>query len=219
MRSWLGRLGLAITCAGLIASACSTDDDSSTAGSRAAVTTGAGTTAGAVGGAAGGTAPATTGDATRAGTPTTTATVDDVGDVPAALRTALENGGDFSNFLSALKLVGLDSVSGSGQFTLFVPTDEAFRALDGSVLAKVLADRDKARLLLRNHVVDRKISSQELGTMSSVTVDSGAALVVAHSGGSLTVGGATVTKPDVAAGAGTIDVIDKVLVPAELVTS
>jgi uncharacterized surface protein with fasciclin (FAS1) repeats len=217
MRRGLFPIGIAVVCGALLLAACADDDDvgsaATTRSASAATAIDATTTAD---GASSTTAGPTTTRAGAAGA-TTTGTVDDVGDVPAALRDALTSGGDFSNFLTALRLVGFDSVASSEQVTVFAPTDEAFRALDASVLAKVLADRDKAELLLRNHVVDRQISSSELATMPSVTTEAGAALVVQRSADTILVGGARVTKADVSAGRATVHVVDKVLLPQELV--
>jgi uncharacterized surface protein with fasciclin (FAS1) repeats len=219
MRRGVVRIVIGMACGAVLLAACGDDDD---VGSAAATRSeSAATTVGST--SAGGSASAAPTDSTttRAGADgvTTTATVDDVGDVPAALQDALAKGGDFSNFLSALRLVGFDSIASSEQVTVFAPTDEAFRALDASVLAKVLADRDQAELLLRNHVVDRQISSSELATMSSVTTEAGAALVVQKNADSILVGGSRVTKPDVSAGKATVHVVDKVLLPQGLVGS
>lgn len=219
MRRGVIRIVIGMASGALLLAACGDDDDvGSTAATRsdsAAATVESTRTGGATS-----TSPTDTAT-TRAGANgvTTTATVDDVGDVPDALQDALADGGDFSNFLSALRLVGFDSVAKSEQVTVFAPTDEAFRALDASVLAKVLADRDQAELLLRNHVVDRQIPASELATMSSVTTETGAALVVQKNADAILVGGARVTKPDVSAGKATVHVVDKVLLPQELVGS
>lgn len=71
----------------------------------------------------------------------------------------------------ALILTGLDAtLDGSGEFTLFAPSDAAFEALlDGAELTDVPVE-DLTQLLL-NHVVAGSITSSDLATLGSGYVD------------------------------------------------
>ncbi len=130
--------------------------------------------------------------------------------------------------LDALKQTGMaDTLGGSGPYTVFAPTDDAFAKLGASALTTLLQPESKARLtaLLQYHVVAGKLTSGKLGKM--VKKGKGAATLQTLQGGALTVkksgsiyiltdakgGTAVITTPDVQAKNGYFHVIDTVLMP------
>jgi uncharacterized surface protein with fasciclin (FAS1) repeats len=123
---------------------------------------------------------------------------------------------DFSTLVAAVKKAGLaDTLAGTGPFTVFAPTNEAFdTALAELKLTKaqLLASPD-LKAILTYHVLPGKVMAADVtGKLMPATVQ-GEKLPVAPSGGGVAVGDATVVKADVAASNGVIHAIDRVLLP------
>lgn len=123
------------------------------------------------------------------------------------------NDAQFSTLLTAVQAAGLTETLASGQYTVFAPTNAAFAKLPSDQLAAVLNDEEMLRSVLLYHVVPGKVSSQQVRSLRSAKTAQGANVTVAVSGSRVTVGGATVTRADVAACNGVIHVIDTVLMP------
>lgn len=122
--------------------------------------------------------------------------------------------GDFSVLGQAVAAAGMDVVD-SPEFTFFAPTDDAFRSLDATGLRALLADPSELGEVLRNHVVEEKLTAADLAARTTVRTAAGNELAVVVEGDSLTVGGAKITSPDREAGDGVIHGIDAVLVPEQ----
>jgi uncharacterized surface protein with fasciclin (FAS1) repeats len=103
--------------------------------------------------------------------------------------------------------------------TLFAPTDEAFRALPPSQLAKLLAP-DNAPILqkvLIYHLVNAKLDGSKIkGAKGDITTVETSKLQLDGSGTPLKVNDADIIQADVIATNGTIHVIDKVLIPGDV---
>lgn len=126
---------------------------------------------------------------------------------------------DLSTLVSALTAAELtESLKGTGPFTVFAPTNEAFKKLDPAVLADLLKPENKAKLaaVLKYHVVPGKIASADAkGADVDLTTLNGAVVKVDGKGAVVKVGEATVTKADIIASNGVIHVIDTVILPPE----
>ena len=121
---------------------------------------------------------------------------------------------DFSTLVAAVQAAGLaETLSGTGPFTVFAPTNEAFEALPAGLLDKLLLPENKDALtaILTYHVVAAEVPSSAVEAGKAASVE-GSELTLATDGG-VTVDGATVVTADVEASNGVIHVIDKVLVP------
>ena len=124
---------------------------------------------------------------------------------------------DFSTLVAAVKAAGLvDTLNGPGPFTVFAPTNEAFKALPAGVLAKLLLPANKATLtkILTYHVLPAEVMAADVKPGQVKTVE-GSELTITTDGG-VKVDQANVTATDIAASNGVIHVIDKVLVPADV---
>ena len=124
--------------------------------------------------------------------------------------------GSFKTLAAALKAAGLvDTLKGPGPFTVFAPTDEAFAKLPAGTVESLLKPENKQKLtaILTAHVIAAKAMSGDLKDGQSVKTVNGQELTVKIDGGKVSVGGANVTKADVAAANGVIHVIDTVIVP------
>jgi uncharacterized surface protein with fasciclin (FAS1) repeats len=123
--------------------------------------------------------------------------------------------GSFNTLIAAVKAAGLvETLQGSGPFTVFAPTDEAFAKLPKGTVEDLLKPENKEKLvaILTYHVVAGKVMAADVKTMKARTVN-GQSLEVKVSEGVVTVDEARVITTDVAASNGVIHVIDTVMLP------
>ena len=162
--------------------------------------------------------PATT-EASPAPAPTVTpsATTPSTTEGGTIVDVAIANG-SFDTLVAAVKAADLAStLSGTGPFTVFAPTDEAFAALPEGVLDKLLLPENKEALakILTYHVVSGEVLSSDIKAGAVATVE-GEDVDIAVASGKVTINAATVTQPDVRASNGVIHVIDSVLLPPDV---
>jgi uncharacterized surface protein with fasciclin (FAS1) repeats len=138
------------------------------------------------------------------------------------------NSNDHTTLVAAVKAAGLvDTLQGSGPFTVFAPTNEAFAKLPAGTVDNLLKPENKDQLvkILTYHVVPgtlttnsiKKMISEGHGTAELTTVEGGK-LEAMMQGGKIVLkdekgGTATVTIPNVMQSNGVIQVIDAVLLP------
>jgi uncharacterized surface protein with fasciclin (FAS1) repeats len=124
--------------------------------------------------------------------------------------------GSFKTLLAAVKAANLEStLRGTGPFTVFAPTDEAFAKLPAGTVEGLVKpeNAEKLKAILMNHVVSGNVGSAAAMKLTSAKTAGGKDLKLDASSGSLKVGKGTVTKADIAASNGTIHVVDTVLLP------
>jgi uncharacterized surface protein with fasciclin (FAS1) repeats len=122
--------------------------------------------------------------------------------------------GKFKTLTSLLKQAGLaGTLQGKGSYTVFAPTDAAFAKVPKATLQALGQDKAKLRSVLLYHVAKGKLTAAKVVKRSSVKTLNGQSLRIRVNGGKVTVGGARVITPDVAASNGVIHVINKVLIP------
>lgn len=123
--------------------------------------------------------------------------------------------GNFTTLIAALKAAGLDStLAGDGPFTIFAPSDEAFKKIDGDVLEDLLANKDKLTKVLTYHVLPGALSASEVRDLNGAKTVNGATISAEDEGGAVKIGGANIVKTDIKAENGIIHVIDTVLMPS-----
>ncbi len=120
-----------------------------------------------------------------------------------------------STLASAIDAAGLTStLSGTGPFTVFAPTNDAFNALPAGVLDSLISHPDQLADILKYHVVSGSVTSSSLSSGPVSTLLSGESIDVVVSGGTVTLNGSSdVTMPDVMASNGVVHLIDEVLLP------
>lgn len=121
---------------------------------------------------------------------------------------------DFSTLVAAVTAAGLaETLSGTGPFTVFAPTNEAFAALPAGLVDKLLLPENKDILvkILTYHVVAGKIMAADVMAGDVASVE-GSKFTVSTEGG-VKVNDAKVTATDIPASNGVIHVIDSVIVP------
>lgn len=120
----------------------------------------------------------------------------------------------FATLVQAVAAAGLvETLQGTGPFTVFAPSDDAFAALADGLLDKLLLEENREILvsILTYHVVAGKVTSAEVASGAATTVEgSNIELTV---GNGIQVNGANVVLADVEASNGVIHVIDQVLIP------
>lgn len=132
----------------------------------------------------------------------------------------------FSILTAALTKAGLVSaLEGPGPFTVFAPTNDAFNALFNDLGVTGLDDLSAETLtpILLNHVINGNIKAADITTGYATTLNNSGpgqnlVKVFIEKGSSVMVDGSKVTIADVMASNGVIHAIDKVILPATVVT-
>ncbi len=105
-----------------------------------------------------------------------------------------------------------EQLRGPGPYTVFAPSNEAFKAVPPATMAKLAADKELLRSVLGFHVLPAKVNAAQVTNGNAKTVQ-GANLALSKAGTFVTVEDAVVLSPDVAASNGVVHVIDRVLMP------
>ncbi|WP_127997571.1 fasciclin domain-containing protein [Piscinibacter defluvii] len=105
-----------------------------------------------------------------------------------------------------------DTLKGPGPYTVFAPSDEAFKAVPAKTLADLSADKARLKELLSYHVLPGKVGAADVKNGTAKTVQ-GANLSLGKAGSYVTVEDAMVTQADLGAANGVVHVIDRVLMP------
>jgi len=122
--------------------------------------------------------------------------------------------GNFTTLVAAVTAADLvETLSGTGPFTVLAPTDEAFAALPAGVLDALLLPENKALLaqILTYHVVSGMVMAADVTDGDVATVE-GQTIKLSTTEG-VTVNGALVVAADVMASNGVIHAIDAVILP------
>jgi len=132
------------------------------------------------------------------------------------VETAVSNG-SFKTLTPALQAAGLvETLKGKGPYTVFAPTDEAFKKLPAGTVETLLKPENKAQLqkVLTYHVVAGNVMSGDLkGKTTNAKTVEGSAVRIDASGNTVKVNNAVVTQADVNTSNGVIHVIDSVIMP------
>lgn len=125
---------------------------------------------------------------------------------------------NFNTLVAAVKAADLvDTLKGSGPFTVFAPTDEAFAKLPKGTLEELLKPENKEKLkaILTYHVVPGKVMAADALKLDGkeVTTVQGSPFAIKVTGGAVMIGNAKVQKADIETSNGVIHVIDTVLLP------
>ena len=123
---------------------------------------------------------------------------------------------DHTTLVAAVTAAGLvETLSGTGPFTIFAPTNAAFDALPKGTVEGLLKpeSKDKLTSILTYHVVAGNVLSSQLTDGQKVKTLNGQELTVAIKGGVVTINGAKVIAADLAGSNGVIHVVDGVILP------
>ncbi len=126
--------------------------------------------------------------------------------------------GSFNTLVAAVKAAGLvETLKGTGPFTVFAPTDEAFAKLPAGTVDNLLKPEniDQLRAILTYHVVPGKVMASDVVKLKSAKTVEGQSVKIMVMNGKVMVDNANVVKTDIAASNGVIHVIDAVILPSK----
>jgi uncharacterized surface protein with fasciclin (FAS1) repeats len=110
------------------------------------------------------------------------------------------------------RLERIGSTAARGPFTVFAPTDEAFKRLPAGSYDSVLKDAGKLKAILNYHVVSGYLATRDLKSGEVMTLQ-GSPLTALVSSSEVRINGARVSNADVVAANGIIHAIDAVILP------
>jgi uncharacterized surface protein with fasciclin (FAS1) repeats len=129
----------------------------------------------------------------------------------------VDNTPNLSKFSRALHRARLTKVlRGSGQYTVFAPTDAAWDKLSPDQVNDIMADRNALTKIIDYCIVPRRVdaaSALSMSLPSPLSSLEGDSLTITSSGSTLMVNGATVVTPDMYATNGIVHEIDTLLIP------
>ncbi|MFC5522345.1 fasciclin domain-containing protein [Polaromonas jejuensis] len=105
-----------------------------------------------------------------------------------------------------------DTLKGTGPFTVFAPSNEAFAKVPAKTMDQLGQDPAKLKALLTYHVIPGKVMAAEAKNGNQKTVN-GANVALYKSGDFLTVEEALVQTADISATNGVVHIVDSVLIP------
>jgi uncharacterized surface protein with fasciclin (FAS1) repeats len=121
--------------------------------------------------------------------------------------------GRFTTFAAAIDAAGLSGeLAAKGPFTVFAPTDEAFKNLPAGAYDNLLKDKGKLKAVINYHVVSGHFMARDLKS-GEVTTAQGTPLTAVVSSSDVRVNEARVTKADIVATNGIVHAIDTVILP------
>jgi uncharacterized surface protein with fasciclin (FAS1) repeats len=124
--------------------------------------------------------------------------------------------GKFKTLAAALTAADLvETLKGTGPFTVFAPTDEAFAKLPEGTVADLLKPENKAKLtaILTYHVVPGKVMATDVVKLTSAKTVQGSEVAIKVDGGKVMVDNASVVTTDIKCKNGVIHIIDAVILP------
>lgn len=105
-----------------------------------------------------------------------------------------------------------DTLKAGGPYTVFAPTNDAFKSVPARTLDELSRDPARLREVLQFHVVPARVTSGEVKP-GSVKTAQGANVAVARAGTFVTVEEAMVQSADILASNGVVHTVDRVLMP------
>jgi uncharacterized surface protein with fasciclin (FAS1) repeats len=125
---------------------------------------------------------------------------------------------NLTTFVAAVHTAGLDdTLKAAGPYTIYAPTDDAFAKLPAAQRTALLADPARLKAVILGHVVKDRVMMHDGDTwVSSGSVSSVAGRDIAFAldgNDRSTVGGAGLVRWDLRADNGSLNTIDKVLLP------
>jgi len=128
--------------------------------------------------------------------------------------TTASSAGQFKTLTMLLKRAGLvGALRQPGPYTVFAPTDAAFKRVPKSTLNALLRNKAKLKAVLLYHVVSGEVTASDVVQLSQAKTLNGKTVRIRTSGQNVFVNAAKVTTADVMATNGVIHVVNRVLIP------
>ncbi len=126
--------------------------------------------------------------------------------------------GSFKTLAAALDAADLvDTLNGSGPFTVLAPTDDAFAKLPKGTVEDLLKpeNREKLQSILKFHVIPGQVALPDALKLGKAKTVQGETVTIGFSEGNVQISNANLLTADLGASNGIIHVIDTVLLPPE----
>lgn len=123
---------------------------------------------------------------------------------------------NFTILTKALKAANLDkALNSKGSFTVFAPTDDAFKRLPKGTLKHLLKPENKEQLslILKYHVLKGKISAKKVVSLDNAQTLANQKLKISFDKARLYINDSKVIDADIQASNGVIHVLNEVLLP------
>jgi uncharacterized surface protein with fasciclin (FAS1) repeats len=124
--------------------------------------------------------------------------------------------GKFNTLVAAVKAAGLvEALKGDGPFTVFAPSDDAFKKLPEGTVAELIKPENKEKLagILTYHVVKGSVMAADVVKLTKATTLQGKDVAIKVVDGKVMINGAQVVTTDIKCKNGVIHVIDSVIMP------
>jgi uncharacterized surface protein with fasciclin (FAS1) repeats len=122
--------------------------------------------------------------------------------------------GNFTTLVSLVKQAGLaETLSGKGPYTVFAPTDAAFKKVPKKTLQALGKDKAKLKAVLLYHVAEGRLAAKRVVKRSSIKTLNGKRVRVSVRGRNVFANQSKVVTADVRASNGIIHVVNRVLIP------
>ena len=114
-----------------------------------------------------------------------------------------------------VQAVKVETLKSKGPFTVFAPTDEAFKKLPEGTVESLLKPENKDKLVavLTYHVVPGKVMAADVVKLKNAKTVQGGEVDIVVADGKVKVDNANVVKTDIECSNGVIHVIDAVILP------
>jgi uncharacterized surface protein with fasciclin (FAS1) repeats len=122
--------------------------------------------------------------------------------------------GNFSIFAAAIEAAGLtEALAAKGPFTVFAPTDAAFKQLPAGAYDELLKDTGKLKAILNYHVMPGHVMAKDLKAGELMTRQGTTLTSTPSSSTNVRINAARVVQADLVASNGVIHAIDAVILP------
>lgn len=132
---------------------------------------------------------------------------------PASVAEAIGSNPSLSTLNGLVVKAGLsDMLKGNGPYTVFAPTNDAFKAVPAKTMDALAKDPAKLKAVLAFHVLPGKVMAGQVKLGKAKTAN-GANVQLAKAGDFVTIEDAMVQTADMQAGNGVVHTVDRVLMP------
>jgi uncharacterized surface protein with fasciclin (FAS1) repeats len=132
---------------------------------------------------------------------------------PVSVADTIAHNPNLSTLNSLVAKSGLtDTLKATGPYTVFAPTNDAFKAVPAKTMDELASDPAKLKAVLSYHVVPSKMMAAEIKNGNAKTAEGGN-VALSKAGEFVTVEDAMVQQADIVATNGVVHTVDRVLMP------
>lgn len=134
---------------------------------------------------------------------------------PVSVTDTIAHDPQLSTLSGLVRQAGLaDTLNGAGPYTVFAPTNEAFKAVPAKAMDELWGDPVKLKAVLAYHVLPARLMAADVHNANAKTAQ-GSNVALSKAGAFVTVEDAMVQTADIAASNGVIHTVDRVLLPPQ----